>query len=382
MGVKVREKVKGSGVWWVFVNHRGKRKSLKFDSKKTATRAAEMILTQLKLGKDFLTQEKPQTPTLESYYERYNRTYMETALRHSTRTNYESSFKVHVLPELGGLRLEEITRERMEEFIASLVKKGLAKDTIRLTLAALCVLLNHAAENKVISDNPAAKLSKLYKQAKKVHEEIEPLTAEEVRLFLESVLKHSPDYYVLFLCALHTGLRSGELVGLQWGDVDFNGKFLTVRRNVVYSRVTATKTSKARRVDISDALLSELQELKRRRHEEWLAKGSNEIPEWVFCNREGGKTQIGNLKTRHFHKCLERAGLRRIRFHDLRHTFASLLIQNREPLAYVKEQMGHSSIKMTVDIYGHLVPGANRQAVNQLPALTRSSGEVTRREAI
>jgi hypothetical protein len=70
---------------------------------------------------------------------------------------------------------------------------------------------------------------------------------------------------------------------------------------VVYSRVTRTKTSKNRRVDISDALLEELEALRRRRQEQWLAKGSNEIPEWVFCNRDGGKMEIGNLKNRHCH---------------------------------------------------------------------------------
>lgn len=70
--------------------------------------------------------------------------------------------------------------------------------------------------------------------------------------------------------------------------------------------------------------------------------------------------------------CAKR-GLRRIRFHDLRHTFASLLIQNGESLAYVKEQLGHSTIKLTVDVYGHLVPGANREAVNRLPVLKASS---------
>jgi integrase len=75
------------------------------------------------------------------------------------------------------------------------------------------------------------------------------------------------------------------------------------------------------------------------------------------------------MKSRYFHKCLERAGLRSIRFHDLRHTFASLLIQNGESLTYVKEQIGHASIKITVDTYRHLVPGANRQAVNRLPSL-------------
>src|SRR5262249_47960358 len=77
-----------------------------------------------------------------------------------------------------------------------------------------------------------------------------------------------------------------------------------------------------------------------------------------------------NLKHRHFEKCLQKAGLRRIRFHDLRHTFASLLIQNGESLAYIKDQLGHSSIKMTVDVYGHLVRGANRAAVNKLPSLS------------
>jgi integrase len=80
-----------------------------------------------------------------------------------------------------------------------------------------------------------------------------------------------------------------------------------------------------------------------------------------------------NVKNRYFLKTLEKAKLRRIRFHDLRHTFASLLIQNGESLAYIKDQLGHSSIKMTVDVYGHLVPGANRAAVNRLPTLDVSS---------
>ncbi len=83
-----------------------------------------------------------------------------------------------------------------------------------------------------------------------------------------------------------------------------------------------------------------------------------------------------NLKNRHFYKCLEKVGLRRIRFHDLRHTFATLLLQNGESLAYVKDQLGHSSIRMTVDVYGHLVPGANRQAVNKLPSLSDPIEEV------
>ncbi len=135
---------------------------------------------------------------------------------------------------------------------------------------------------------------------------------------------------------------------------------------------------------MSDALLHELDLLKRKRQTDYLARGKNEIPEWVFLGpgrivwedgqpvgrEEGQRVEMYNVKNRYFLKCLEKAKLRRIRFHDLRHTFASLLIQNGESLAYVKDQLGHASIKMTVDVYGHLVPGANRAAVNRLPFIS------------
>ncbi len=224
----------------------------------------------------------------------------------------------------------------------------------------------------MIATNPATRMTKYYKQAPVVHDEIQPLTEDEVRLFFRTGLKYSPQYYPLFLCAIHTGLRSSELAGLQWGDVDFNSKFIVVRRQFVRGIVQQTKTDKIRRVDLSDDLLNVLKELKRQRREQWLAKGRNTNPEWVFCNRDGNMIDMHNLKNRHFYKCLEKAGLRRIRFHDLRHTFATLLLQNGESLAYVKDQLGHSSIRMTVDVYGQLVPSANRQAVNKLPSLDKA----------
>ena len=148
-------------------------------------------------------------------------------------------------------------------------------------------------------------------------------------------------------------------------------------------KVGDTKTRKSRRVDISDELLHTLEQLKRSRKEEYLRRGKNEIPEWVFLSpgkiiwedgkpvgrEEGLRIDMHNVKTRHFHNCLAKAGLRRIPFHDLRHTYATLLLMQGESPAYVKDQLGHSSIKMTVDIYGHWIPGANRQAVNRLPGL-------------
>jgi integrase len=272
--------------------------------------------------------------------------------------------------------LDKIKRDQVEEFASSLVTKGLSKDSIRLILATLRRILGRAKRHGLIPDNPATALGEFYKQAPVRHAEIQPLTADEVPRFLEAVLKNSPQHYPIFLSAIHTGLRSGELAGLQWGDLDENGKFLVVRRGIVRGKVSLTKSGKIRKVDVSDSLLAALLDLRRKRKEALLAVGKNELPatDWIFENREGGFQDMKNLKNRHFHKCLQKAGLRHIRFHDLRHTFASLLIQNGESLTYVKEQLGHSSIKITVDVYGHLVPGANRQAVNRLPSLNYAGG--------
>ncbi len=375
MGVKVREKIKGSGDWWIFINHRRVRKARHIGSKKLAEKAKAIIDARLKLGQSIEDEapsagDAPSIPSLDAYFERFKTT-LEGSVRESTRDCYEGRYNNGIKQEFGGLCLDKITRERVEEFASSLVGKKLAKDTIRLTLATLRKILNKAQRAGLITENPATRLGEFFRQAPTRHKEIEPLTEAEVIKFLEAIRQYSPQHFALFLCAIHTGLRSGELAGLQWGDLDENGKFLVVRRGIVRGKVNLTKSGKIRKVDVSDALMAALLELRRNRKESLLAQGKNELPAtaWIFENEEGGFQDMKNLKKRHFHKCLQKAGLRRIRFHECRHTFASLLIQNGESLTYVKEQLGHSSIKITVDVYGHLVPGANRQAVNRLPSL-------------
>ena len=211
MGVKIREKVTGSGVFWVFINHQGRRSSKQVGGEKAALKVKEIIEARLKLGQSFLPEEKlaPSVPTLQDYYRRFQDTYMETALRQSTRDSYESSFRVHILPELGGLRLDELSRERVEELIASLVKKGLAKDSVRLILAALGVMLAQAKEHKIVQENPGTRLGKFYKQARKVHEDIQPLTREEVPLFLQTARQLYPEHYPLS-CAPSTAACAQE----------------------------------------------------------------------------------------------------------------------------------------------------------------------------
>ena len=135
-------------------------------------------------------------------------------------------------------------------------------------------------------------------------------------------------------------------------------------------------------MDLSDELIASLKELERDRKSEWLAKGQNQIPEVVFCNERGGRMDAANISERYFHMCLKKAGVRRIRFHDLRPTFGGLLLTYGAPIAYVSEQLGHSSIEMTVKRYGRLLSGANRGFMNSLPGSQEHAQLVTEGTAL
>ena len=141
---------------------------------------------------------------------------------------------------------------------------------------------------------------------------------------------------------------------------------MVIERNWVDGQLTSPKSGLARRVDMSQQLTDTLSVLLAERKKETLRKGWREVPSWIFTNREGNHLDPDNFRNRIWPKLLVEAGLRKIRIHDLRHTYASLLIQNNESLAYAKEQLGHHSIAVTVDIYGHLMPGGNKAAVDKL----------------
>ena len=222
----------------------------------------------------------------------------------------------------------------------------------------------------------ASKLGRFSKEtsARANAKKIVPYNAEEIQRLLQKAEQRSYDLYMFLLTAVLTGMRLGELLGLQWSDLDQISKCLHVKRAVTRRRIESPKNHLQRRIDVSDELLRKLQELQRRRKEEWLKKGEK-MPQWVFCSENGNFMNEYNFRTRKFYplfrkkegedKSLE---LRQIRLHDLRHSYASLMLQQGESVTYVKEQMGHHSIQVTVDLYGHLIPGANRAAANRLEA--------------
>ena len=191
--------------------------------------------------------------------------------------------------------------------------------------------------------------------------------------------KEAAHHYPLFLCALRTGIRQGELIALKVDDLDFEKKLIHVQHNLSRGALSVTKNGKDRKVDMSDGLAKVMKEIISKRRadalrdemkkpaterlgEEALLDGIN--ADWLFQTPVGTQIDSSNLRKLFDRLLAAEPKSRRIRFHDLRHTFPSLLLEQRESLTYVKEQMGHSSINVTVDIYGHLVAGDNRQAVN------------------
>ena len=360
----------------------------------TAMAAGQFDLAAIRKPREQHEESKPKSPTLKEFFDDTMTPLWQASLARKTYVRYEGSFRLYIEPELGALHVDEITRDRVKAFVVSLLtleigkddkKRRLSRDSIRNIVATLRSALSEAVERGLLAANPAVRLGKLYREAGTVREDVDPFSTEEIPILLEATREHfGMDNYVVTLAAFHTGLRAAELAGLKWKDLDVRKRALRVRRQYRDGVESRTKGKKNRTVDVSDVLLVELQALKKRRQEEYLGRGKNEVPEWVFLSpglrlREGKRTEgqpldMDNWRNRVFWKACDRANLRRRPLHSSRHSFASILLMAGESPQYVREQLGHSSIRLTVDTYGHFIPGANRQAVNKLPSLGRVSG--------
>ncbi len=363
MGVKVRER---NGAWWIFIDHYGQRKARRIGAgpsgKKAALQVAQQIQARLTLGEPAFG-----SPSAGITLEAYANTFLER-IQHtrkpSTHEGYQQTLTHNIEPMLGHLDLQAVTREKVKSLAMAGLAKGQSPKTVQNIIRCLSSLLSHAMEDGLLSANPAVKPGKFLPKISK-RRGINPLNRQEVATLLETAKAKASRYYPIFLCAVRTGLRMGELLALQWEDLDFNGRCIQVSRNFTHWKLTTPKSGESRRVDMSLELTQALKDLKLERQIEAGASGTD-VPPWVFCNERGGLMHPHNLRERIFYGLLKKAELRRVRFHDLRHTFASLLLQNGESPVYVKEQMGHSSIQVTVDCYGHLIPGGNKQAVDRL----------------
>jgi integrase len=279
----------------------------------------------------------------------------------------------------GAVPIDEIKRAAIRNLVLAKRKEGLSRSMISLIRDVISGPMGYAVDEELITGNPVSGILKRLRLEREKRITIEPLNEQEVRLFLETCANHFGEFYVFFLCAFRTGMRLGELLGLKWGDIDWNAKYIRVERSYKRGHLDKTKTGRTRRVDISDQLEAALKTLLTVRKKEAVKAGSPAPLTFVF--HRDGQPMEQNYIRRIFKRVLTKAGIRDMRFHDIRHTYASLLLSQGESPVYVKEQLGHQSIQITVDVYGHLIPSSNRGAVNRLdtpqPAATQTQPALT-----
>jgi len=305
-------------------------------------------------------------------FEEYANTWMTFTIpaicKPSTEKDYRSILDNHVLPVFGNKPVTEIKRLMIKKFLMGKIKSGFASSTVSHMKSCIGGTLNVVVDDGVLIANPAHRLGKIFKK-KNNQDDIQPYSRDELASLLDSFQTNFPYHYPQALTLARTGMRLGEALALQWDDIDFEGRFITIQRTFSRGKIGLPKNGKRRRIDMSKQLTRVLKDTRHQRKIETIKRGWGKIPKWVFVSNVGTPLDINHWRKRIFYKAIEKVKLRKIRVHDIRHTYASLLIQAGESLAYVRDQLGHHSISVTVDIYGHLTPGGNKDAVDRLDDL-------------
>jgi integrase len=372
MGIKVFEEY--AGRWYIRVVFQGYRKTKCIGSKERALEVRRKLTTALELyGFDALKMfdqdakepaPKPVLvfPTVREYHKKWLAELEKTDVKRSTKELYTYLMSKHVVPAFGKDRIDTIDYTKLKVWVIEQSEKY-AKDTIRLMVATLRVMLQEAVNEGILLVNPVMKLGKFYRSAKKVKEKIDPFTITELHQIEAKCQEKFPEHYFFILCMARTGMRIGEATALQWQDLDFEKNYIVVRRNIPHHRhVETTKTQASqRKVDMSPELAAELKRLRTERKKQALADGESfDMEDWVFPNEDGSPMHYTNFLRRVWHKVQDQAKVRRRTPHDLRHSWASHMLAAGADLAYVSAQLGHANPSITLRIYSHWVPGMRR----------------------
>ena len=299
-------------------------------------------------------------------------------LKPRTFDHYGQVLRDHVYPTLGARPLRSLTRSMLKAWLGE--KTTLSRETVKNLVIPLRAMLNDTLDDGLILTNPAVRLLKrtrgLTEQDART---VDAYTREELGLILQTADARWPEWADFFKALGWCGLPLGEACGLQWGDLDAVGGFLTITRTVQHRKVAghvqvlvgAPKSGKGRKVDVPQVLVDRLQARRGLVEAEAAVAGVEPSP-WVFPSPTDASKPVDAafIRYKRWYRLLRVAGLRALKLHALRHTYASLLLQDGESPTYVKEQMGHSSIQVTVDVYGHFIPGKNRGAVERLASAT------------
>lgn len=272
-------------------------------------------------------------------------------VRRLTNLEYRQIITARLIPFFGNMKLRAITPRIVEDFRGWIHRQGKSIRTVNKDLTVLSMMLKYAEGHRWVTFNSCKHVKKLRQPIDQRRRALDGniLTADEAKKLIEAAA--SDRDRTLFRMAVETGMRQGELMALRWDDIDWASARAYIRNSYRKGIESPPKTAASlRSIGLTTAMIVAL---KRWRLACPQPPGSLGL---VFPNSKGGFERHYNLLRRRFFPALRRAGLRRIRFHDLRHTCASLLLAAGVNIKEVQAHLGHASVNVTLDVYGHLLP--------------------------
>lgn len=337
----------------------GKSRRVKVLYAPTRTAVAKQLTKELRdrdRGKPLTTGQAPRLAVFAADWQRGTA----SALKPSTRQFYADNLANHVLPLLGHHKVDSVRHKDVIRLIRTCRQKGLAVTTVRGIVRTLSAVLSDAVEHEHLDSNPALNVRKHLRQGDEITSAPDPFTTEDAHQLAETARLHFPRWYPFVLCGLRTGLRVGELLGLEWGDLDWHARTMRIQRNFTHGEVTTPKSHQCRTVDLSPQLRTVLRLARQQRRVEFLKHGMS-LPDPVFPSDEGTRLDPSNV-SKIFTKICAKADLRRRTPHDMRHTYASLLLSANVPILYVSAQLGHSNSVITLRTYADWMPKTDARA--------------------
>jgi integrase len=355
------------------IDARGKRKRNRFSVYRKTRKEAQAERTKLLHQFNTNTLSAPNKQNVAAFLNHWLETRDDISDR--TRDNYQRSIKQQINPVIGAKKLSKLTPLEVQSLYVQMRKCGAGRDTVKLAHNVLHAALEYAVRMNMVTVNVADRVEIPQIQRK----EVVPATLGQIKAFLAAAAGDRLE--ALYVLAIGTGMRLGELFGLQWGDVDLEKGAVNVRHSLQELNGMLTlkppKSKAGRRtIELPAAVVDALT-----KHRE-AAKGDSSVSipinvddtAYVFCNLHGGPLRRSHFHRQDFKPLLERAGLPPdMHFHHLRHSHASLLIAQGENPKLVSARLGHSKIGITMDLYSHLMPGVDRAAADKMNALLTTS---------
>lgn len=354
------------GISWTFVIDVGRDANGKrnqkwrrgFPTKKAAEAAMQGELHERRSG----TYVEPSEETVGKLLDRWLETVARHKVKSTTLEDYTLTVRKHLKPELGHVQVQALTTAMVQKFYSDRLDAGLGSRTVQLCHLRLSQALALAEREGIVRRNVCAATEPPRARAKPG----QTWTGAQAQQFLAKAKDDT--YWPLWLLALKTGLRRGELLGVRWKDLDLDTGMLRVQQTVQVLAgapcIQPPKTDAGRRVvklsaDVIDALRTYRTEWVKRQ----LAASAWTEGDLVFCTAEGKPLNPNNLY-RNYEAIIARADVPRIRLHDMRHTHATLLLAAGTPIKAVSERLGHAKTSITLDTYAHVLPDMQDQAID------------------